>query len=146
MSLELSAPLRVVIVDDTPDLRDLLRMALERRGEFQVVAEAENGREAIEVVHAQQPELVLLDIAMPVMDGLEALPVIRKVAALATVVMLSGFHESHVLARKAVELGAHGYVSKGERLSLLVGRLRDIVNRATRSAASPAHPRLEPDG
>jgi len=61
-------PLRVLIVDDTPDLRDLLTMALERTGEFEVVAHAENGRQAVDSAAAYQPDLVLLDIAMPVME------------------------------------------------------------------------------
>jgi DNA-binding NarL/FixJ family response regulator len=115
-----------VIIDDTPDLRDLLRMALQRRGEFQVVAEAENGREGIEVVRTQQPELVLLDIAMPVMDGLEALPQIREVASLATVVMLSGFNATE-MAERALSLGAHGYIQKGTPIRQLLEKVRSLV-------------------
>ncbi len=93
------APLGVLVVDDTPDLRDLLRMALERRGEFHVVAEASNGREGIELARAHQPDLVLLDISMPVMDGLEALPQIRAACPRAAVVMLSGFGATEMTER-----------------------------------------------
>jgi DNA-binding NarL/FixJ family response regulator len=145
VSQEVPAPLRVVIVDDTPDLRDLLRMALQRRGEYQVVAEAENGREAIEVVRAQQPELVLLDIAMPVMDGLEALPQIRQVAALATVVMLSGFTASEMTER-AVALGADGYVQKGTPIRQLLAQVRGLLelSASTRGTRVPPSPVSKP--
>ena len=123
------APLRVVIVDDTPDLRDLLTMALQRRGEYAVVAEAENGLEAIDVVRAHQPDLVLLDIAMPVMDGLEALPQIRQAATSATVVMLSGFNAAEMTER-AVALGADGYVQKGTPIRQLLEQLRGHLERS----------------
>jgi DNA-binding NarL/FixJ family response regulator len=123
------APLRVVIVDDTPDLRDLLRMALQRRGDFQVVAEAENGREAIEVVHAQQPELVLLDIAMPVMDGMQALPLIREAAPQAVVVMISGYPFA-TAGQGAIDAGAHGYLEKSDLVRSLIPRLERILESA----------------
>ena len=61
---------RVVLVDDTPDLRDLLSLAFGPDDGFEVVAEAGDGREAIEVVGGHRPDVVLLDLAMPVMDGL----------------------------------------------------------------------------
>ena len=64
----------VVVIDDTPDLRLLLRMVLELTDRYSVVGEAGDGAEGIEMVRQWQPDLVLLDLAMPVMDGLEALP------------------------------------------------------------------------
>jgi len=69
-------PVRVVIVDDTDDLRELLRLALSRGG-MEVVGEAGDGLAGIEAVRLEQPDVVLLDLSMPVMDGLEALPRIR---------------------------------------------------------------------
>ena len=98
-------PLRVLVVDDTPDLRDLLTMALERTGEFEVVAQAENGRQAVDVAASVGPDLVLLDVAMPVMDGLEALPLVRRTCPEAIVVMLSGFGASE-MTTKALSGGA----------------------------------------
>jgi signal transduction histidine kinase len=123
-------PLRVLVVDDTPDLRDLLTMALERTGEFEVVAHAENGRQAVESATAYAPDLVLLDIAMPVMDGLEALPLVRAAAPDAIVVMLSGFGASE-MTTKALAGGAHGYLQKGQPLGSLLAQLRTLVSKAT---------------
>ncbi|MET0998691.1 MAG: response regulator [Marmoricola sp.] len=124
-----SDPLRVVVVDDTPDLRDLMRMALERSGDFAVVGEAGNGAEGVEVADLQQPDVVFLDIAMPVMDGLEALPRIRAACPGATIVMLSGFGASEMTAR-ALQGGADGYIQKGQPLNALLAQARTLVARS----------------
>ena len=71
-------PIRVVLCDDTRDIRLLLSLALELAGGFEVVGEAADGSEAIAQVTAHQPDVVLLDLAMPVLDGLQALPHIRE--------------------------------------------------------------------
>ncbi len=132
---------RVVIVDDTPDLRDLLRLALERHGDFRVVGEAANGRDALDVVRRHAPDLVLLDIAMPIMDGLEALPLVRASCPRATVVMLSGFGASS-MTTKALASGADGYIQKGQPLSSLIRRLQTLMERSsttpTKSAGATA--------
>ena len=71
-----TSPLRAVVVDDTADLRELMRLALTRGG-FEVVGEAGDGRAGIETVREQRPDLVLLDLSMPVMDGLNSTKHIR---------------------------------------------------------------------
>lgn len=117
--------LRTVIVDDTEDLRELLRFALTRGG-FDVVAEAGDGRQGIEVVRELRPDLVLLDLSMPVMDGLEALPSIRRLVPKATIVVLSGFGATQMSAR-ALAAGADGYVQKGTSLSTILDYVRDLA-------------------
>ena len=89
----------VLLVDDTPDVRMLVRRALERSGGLEVVAEVGDGAAAVEAARHHQPDVVLLDIAMPVMDGLEALPLIRQVAPRATVIMLSAFTADEMVER-----------------------------------------------
>ena len=118
-------PLRVVIIDDTADLRDLLRIALARGG-MSVVAEAADGLAGIEAVRTGSPDVILLDLSMPVMDGLEALPQIRALAPAARIIVLSGFGASE-LAERALEAGADGYLQKGASLSRILDYIRDIV-------------------
>ncbi|MBV8296744.1 MAG: response regulator, partial [Acidimicrobiia bacterium] len=70
-------PIRVVLADDSDDVRDMLRMALEWDGRFDVVGEAGNGEEAVRLVSEHQPDAIFLDLVMPVLDGLKAIPRIR---------------------------------------------------------------------
>lgn len=106
------SPRRVLVVDDSEDLRLLLRMRMERLEGLDVVGEAEDGMQAVEMAAALQPDLVVLDLAMPRMDGLEALPLIREAAPGVRVVVLSGFNQS-TMSEKAMAAGADGYVVKG---------------------------------
>lgn len=117
---------RVVLVDDMVELRAMIRLTLERSGHFDVVGEAGDGRTAIDVAAEAQPDVVLLDISMPVMDGLEALPHLRRAAPDATVVMLSGFSEAR-LGAEAAAGGAAAYLEKGLAPAVLVERLLDVL-------------------
>ena len=119
-------PVRVVLVDDTVDLRDLLRFALTRHG-FEVVGEAGDGREGIEVVARLLPDVVLLDLSMPVMDGLEALPHMRKACPAAKIVVLSGFGAAE-MTRRAVAAGADGYLQKGAPISRIIQYVREVTS------------------
>ncbi len=132
-----AAPLRAVIVDDTEDLRELLRMALVRGG-MSVVGEAGDGRAGIEAVRVGQPDVILLDLSMPVMDGLEALPTMRQLVPNARIIVLSGFGADQ-MAERAMELGADGYLQKGASLGKILDHIRDVVEgRAINPVGSPA--------
>jgi len=137
------APTRVVIVDDAEELRILLRLALDREEDFSVVAEAADGETGVAAVIAHQPDLVLLDIAMPVLDGLQALPLIRDECPGATVVMLSGFGATSHAAIEALRLGAHAYIQKEGALMRLANQLRDLMGTRAPAprASSPRRPR-----
>ncbi len=102
----------VLLVDDTEDLRMLLRLRMENREGLTVVGEAADGVEAVERATELQPDLVVLDLGMPRMDGLEALPLIRAAVPGVRVIVLSGFNES-TMAQKSLEAGADHYVVKG---------------------------------
>jgi DNA-binding NarL/FixJ family response regulator len=130
MSTTERAPIRVVIADDTRDMRLLLSLALELAGGFEVVGEAANGEEAIAQAAAHRPDVVLLDLAMPVVDGLQALPEIRTRAPDALVVVLSGFG-ADAIGEEAVRLGAATYVQKGVNPTELAEQLRALVRDRT---------------
>lgn len=123
------ADVRVLIVDDTPDMRLLLRVILSRYQGFSVVGEAGDGLAAIDEARAQQPDLVLLDLAMPRMDGLEALPLIKEAAPACDVIVLSGF-EAERLAASALTAGASAYVQKGAAPEELMGALTAAIGRS----------------
>jgi DNA-binding NarL/FixJ family response regulator len=125
-------PIRVEIVDDTEDLRFLLRRALERGG-MEVVAEAGNGVEAIDAARDTQPDVVLLDLAMPVLDGRAALPQIHHEAPDARIIVLSGFG-ADLLSEELLDLGAVGYIEKGHSMRRIVEYVEDAVSW-------PTHPR-----
>ncbi|MEO2108867.1 MAG: response regulator [Actinomycetota bacterium] len=127
--------IRVLLVDDALDLRYLLRLNLERDRRFVVVGEAGNGSEAVEQAAALQPDVVLLDVAMPVMDGLTALPLVREVAPDTTVIMLSGFARDQ-LAERSLRAGAAAYVEKGEAVADVVGTI--LAHESTTAPMSGA--------
>jgi PAS domain S-box-containing protein len=120
---------RVLVVDDAEDIRMLLRLRVEARNGLTVVGEAADGVAAVELASELQPDLVLLDLAMPRMDGLEALPLIRAAVPDVRVVVLSGFNQGS-LANKALEAGADHYVVKG-------GSMRELLDLAE-SLLAPA--------
>ena len=103
--------LRVVLVDDVDDLRLLLHTLFAPYPGVEVVGEATNGQDAIAVVEATQPDLVVLDLSMPVMDGVSALPRLRRVAPAARVVVLSAIPPQ--ADPGAIAAGAVAYVQKG---------------------------------
>lgn len=82
--------LGVIIVDDEPRHRDLCRAALEQHPHLTLLAEAHNGRRAVELATQLQPDAIVLDLRMPIMDGLTALPLIRRASPFTRVVVWSG--------------------------------------------------------
>ena len=137
-----ASAMSVVLVDDSEDLLFLVRDALERSGLFRVVAEAKDGEEGVAAVRATRPDVVLLDIAMPVMDGMQALPLIREECPSAIVVMLSAFGDSSGLPERALSSGASGYIRKGGHLRALPEQVRVIVTATRAERAAVARPRL----
>lgn len=103
--------IRVLIADDHKMVREGLRRILEFDGEIQVIDEADNGEECINKIRSSKPDIVLLDINMPVMNGIEALQEIRKKKLKTKVIILTVHNEIEYLLR-AVDIGIDGYVLK----------------------------------
>lgn len=120
------APIRLLLVDDNADLRFLVRTAVESRGGFEVVGEAAEGHAAIERTRELQPDVVLLDLDMPSMGGIEALPLLRAAAPESKIVVLSSFrredYEGQVRAG-----GATGFLEKGITARRLVDELLAVT-------------------
>lgn len=107
---------RVVLVDDAPDVRGVIRALLRRDPNFSVVGEAGDGAQGVEVVRDLRPDLVLLDLAMPVMDGLTALPLMLQASPATRVVVLSAFGTDRTVAA-AMDAGATAFIHKGGELA-----------------------------
>ncbi|MFD3531486.1 response regulator [Streptomyces sp. NPDC058664] len=120
-------PIRVVIADDEPLIRAGIRMILTSDPEIEVVGEAADGRQAVEAARAHAADVVLLDIQMPVLDGLSALPELRRAAPNARVVVLTTFGERENVLR-ALEHGGAGFLLKDTAPAELI--------RAVRAAAA----------
>ena len=101
----------VLLVDDNPDIRLLMRLAVERDGRFEVSGEASNGTEAVAHCRASAPDAVLLDLLMPVMDGFAALPLIKDASPTTRVVVFSALSDPDV-RRRVEALGASTFLSK----------------------------------
>ena len=118
----------IVLVDDSTEVRALVRRRLESSGMFDVVGEGADGEEAIGLVHRHEPALMLLDTSMPTMDGIEALPAILALSPETLVVMFTGFEEDG-LATRARELGAADFIEKSIPLEELPARLMRTLDR-----------------
>lgn len=125
---------RVLIADDADETRLLLRTLLAPSRAFEVVAEAATGRAAVDMAIEHRPDLALLDLSMPELDGLEALPLIREAVPGCTVVVLSGF-EADRMADKAMAAGAAAYLTKGISPTEIVGSLLRILTGEAPGAA-----------
>ena len=116
---------RILIVDDHPLTRDALAGLLAQNG-FDVVGQAGSGEEAIARAGELRPDLVLLDLSMPEMDGLTALPRVREAAPEAEVVVLTASEDEHNLLG-AIRSGAAGYLLKSEPPERIVAFLRGVA-------------------
>ncbi len=117
--------MKILVVDDEAPARERLKRLLEEQDEWQVVAEAANGHEALERADATQPDLVLLDIRMPGMDGIETARHLAQMDEPPAVIFTTAFNEYAV---EAFEASAVGYVLKPVRR----GRLAEALQRASR--------------
>ena len=122
----MSSPTRILIADDHGIVRSGIKLLLERQPGLQVVAEAADGVEAVELAQALRPDLCILDVGMPRMTGLQAAREIRRHLVDARVLMLS-MHDDERYLFEALKAGASGYVLKREADQDLVGAVRAVI-------------------
>ena len=115
----------VLVVDDNGPVRRSLRDLLETADDIKLVATASNGIEAIEKARSYRPNVAVVDISMPLMDGIEATEHIRECCRLTRVIILSGFKDSEYV-RHALEVGAKGYVLKDTAANDLLEGIRRV--------------------
>lgn len=120
-------PARVVLADDHLIVRQGLRALLEATSGFEVVAEAADGHQALEAVEREKPDIVLLDLSMPELSGLEALRRIKKGHPKIKVLVLS-MHTTSEYVRAALRAGANGYLVKGAGIGDLSEALQTVVD------------------
>jgi DNA-binding NarL/FixJ family response regulator len=118
--------LRTLLVDDVEDFRVLLRVLMEQDGRFDVVGEAGDGSQALALATELSPDVVVLDLAMPVMDGLTALPALRAAVPAVRVVVLSGFPTDE-MGPAAEQAGAVGYLEKGRNPTGLAADIHELA-------------------
>lgn len=128
--------IKVLIADDHPLIRLGYRKLLDGKSDIQIVGEASNGREAIELVEKCNPDVLILDLQMPVMDGIQALEHLKNLGSKVRVLIVSAFldnqYTSEVLSR-----GAWGYYLKDEAPNIIV----DAVRQAARGDGQGTRPR-----
>jgi DNA-binding NarL/FixJ family response regulator len=131
--------LKILIADDHPSVRLNVRKMFDRVPDFQVIGEASNGLEAIELVEKSQPDVLVLDMQMPVMDGFEVLSHLKKCKSSVRTIILSAHNEPIYIA-EVMSLGAWGYYLKEDAPSTLV----EAVRQAGRGDGQGTRPRPSP--
>lgn len=116
----------VLIVDDSPTIRKVICELFTREGDFEVCGEAENGQEAIEKALDLKPALIVTDLSMPVMNGLVATRILRKLMPMVPIILYSAHIDPHV-EKEALAAGASAVVSKSDAVAQLIERSRRLL-------------------
>lgn len=120
----------VLIADDHSMVRQGLKQILELEEDISVIAQASNGREALEMASSTMPDVILMDINMPILNGLQAVKEIRDAKNEVKVIMLT-IHEDREYLFKALQTGAQGYVMKDAEPSVLLDAIRSVASGET---------------
>ncbi len=134
-----ASPLRVIIVDDSEETRKSIQMMMSLVPDSEVVAQGENGREAIELARQHHPDIALIDVNMPVMDGLTAIQTLRQEHPALICIVISAEKDQPTLQR-AVSVGAQGYLIK----PVTAEQLLSVMERASKAAQVTRTPTSPP--
>ncbi len=129
--------IRVVVVDDHPIVRQGLVATLDDESDFQVVGAASSAEEAVGLVERHAPDVILLDLELPGMSGVEAIPRLREASPASKILVFTAYDtDERVLS--AVRAGAGGYLLKGAAVSEIAGAIRTVADGGTALAPSAA--------
>src|SRR5215467_1128323 len=120
--------IKVAIADDHALFRTGVKTSLSARKDIQMVAEAENGMQLLNLLKHIQPDVVLLDIQMPIMDGLTTLPEVKKLYPGIRVIMLS-MHNDHSMISKMMEIGANSYLTKESGAEMIYEAVKAVFEQ-----------------
>ena len=123
-------PKRILIVDDSPVIRKTLHQTLERQDDWEICGEAANGRDGIEKALRLKPDVIVLDLAMPVMNGLDAARELTRRLPSLPLLMFTNF-ETARLKQEAISAGVSALVSKTESVEVLISGLRALLGRVS---------------
>jgi len=143
------APLRILVADHHQVVRTGLRTLLESKAGWRVCAEAANGREAVEKARELQPDVAVLDIGMPLLNGMEATRQIRKISP-GTEILILTMHDSEHMIQGVLDAGAHGYILKDDADRNLLAAVESLRKHkpymSSRASAAAATVELSTDG
>ena len=122
----MSKPIQILIADDHPVFRFGLRSLLESQSDFEVLAEAENGAEAVQMAKSLKPTVVLMDVNMPGLNGIEAARQITETAPDTAILIITMFDDDTVFT--AMQAGARGYLLKGAQGDETLRAIRAVAN------------------
>jgi DNA-binding NarL/FixJ family response regulator len=128
---------RVFLCDDVAEIRVLMRFTLEEDPRLEVVGEAADGETGVAGVVETRADIILLDLSMPGMDGLEAIARLREVAPSTGIVVLSGFSAGR-LREAAIDAGADRYLEKGEPAKAIRSAVLDVARARRANGSEPA--------
>lgn len=138
-------PITILLAEDHPDIRTGLQALLMGESDFEIVGAAENGRQAVAMASKLCPDVVVMDIAMPLLNGLEATRQILKTTASIKVIMLSAHGEQEYIEH-ALALGAAGYMVKNSATHLLPQAIRSVhQGQIVINPVDPINPSNESD-
>jgi DNA-binding NarL/FixJ family response regulator len=109
---------RVLLVDDSEDVRVLIAAKLARTGRYEVIGEADEGSRGVQAAEQLAPDLIVLDLSMPGLSGLETIPLLRAAAPEARIIVMSG-HAENSLIEQVLAAGATGFVEKSLRVDVV---------------------------
>lgn len=121
-------PIKVAIADDHALFRAGVKTALSSKKDIELIAEADNGMQLLHLLRHIEPDVILLDIQMPIMDGIQTLPEIRKVRPDAKVIILS-MHNDHSMISKLMEIGANSYLTKNSDSETIYQAIRTCYDQ-----------------